>query len=97
MQYRIICTRKATSTRGGHTHIVSVGTGSTATTYDRLWAVADVLAAMPANTFYTVSPSTGKTALVEPFICAPCQRRYIRSSADAVTDNNLDNLPTCGS
>ena len=47
--------------------------------------------------FYTVSPTTADKAEVHADICRyyGCSVRTIRSSADAVTDNNLDNLPTC--
>lgn len=80
--YKIIC---AVKERG---HIAWVGTGS-GNTYDRKWTVAQVRQAIrQGHVFFTVSPSTGKAALVEP-------HDTIRSKADAVKDNNLDNLPTC--
>ena len=34
-------------------------------------------------------------ALVEKTTCTRCDRVYIRSAADAVTDNNLDSLRRC--
>jgi hypothetical protein len=47
--------------------------------------------------FITYSQSTGKTAEVRPDDCkyAGCTIKTIRSTADAVTDNNLDNLSVC--
>lgn len=50
------------------------------------------------DTFETYSPSTGKTAEVKNDTCGKgdaCPVLTIRSKADAVTDNNLDNLSTC--
>jgi hypothetical protein len=45
--------------------------------------------------FYTQGVHSGKIALVEPYVCTRCQRTYIRSRADSVEDNNLDNLRVC--
>jgi hypothetical protein len=57
-------------------------------------SVGDVYRLMDArHRFYTVSPSTGAVALVEPLHC--CHVDTLRSSADAVRDNNLDDLPVC--
>lgn len=95
--YRIICTRQEPCyVNNLQAHIVVVGTGVTPQTYTQLWSLDDVLAAMRFNRFYTQSPSTGAIAWVQPFTCAYCRRIYIRSTADAVQDNNLDYLPTCG-
>lgn len=47
------------------------------------------------DTFHTVSVSTGKVARVVPVTCDQCGGRIIRSTADAVADNNLDKLPDC--
>jgi hypothetical protein len=44
--------------------------------------------------FYTVSPSTGAIAYVEPYDCWSGYRT-IRSKPDQVTDNNLDSLRAC--
>lgn len=81
--YRIVCVEKG---RGG---IHAVGTGADAGQADKRWTVAEVRQAIRAgHRFYTESPSTGKKADVEPF-------DTIRSTADHVTDNNLDNLRGC--
>jgi transposase-like protein len=45
--------------------------------------------------FYTVGVYSGKVALVEKYTCTSCWRTFIRSTPDAVTDNNLDNLRRC--
>ncbi len=96
MQYRIVCTRQSQLTGSHvHPHIVSVGTG-TPQGYTRTWPVDEVLAAMGrGDVFYTESPSTGRVAKVEAYTCTVCGRRWIRTTADAVTDNNLDNLSSC--
>lgn len=81
-RYEIICVVKQ---RG---HIAWVGTG-TGNTYSRSWTVAEVRQAIrQGHQFFTKSPSTGKEAAVEP-------HDTIRSTADAVTDNNLDSLRRC--
>jgi hypothetical protein len=48
------------------------------------------------DVFNTYSPSTDKCADVHKYTCAVkgCEVETLRSAADAVTDNNLDNL-TC--
>jgi len=44
---------------------------------------------------YTVSPSSGKTALIHPFTC-PCGVQTLRSNSNAGDDMNIDRLPHCG-
>jgi hypothetical protein len=96
MRYHIVCTRQSQVTGSRpHPHIVSVGTG-TPQGYNRTWTVDEVIAAMGrGGVFYTESPSTGRVAKVEAYTCRVCGRRWIRTTADAVPDNNLDNLPSC--
>jgi hypothetical protein len=72
-----------------HRHITEIGgpNGS--------WTVAEVRALIARGVqFETVSPSTGRRARVLPFDCQ-CGVKSLRSAADAVKDNNLDNLPNC--
>ena len=45
-----------------------------------------------ADIFYTQGTTSGKVALVQNYACTRCGRVYIRSAADAVTDNDLDSL-----
>jgi len=96
--YRIICTtQEPVSQPTTHAHIVAVGTGATAQHYTQRWTLAEVLAAMDrGDTFYTRGESSGREARVEKYTCTACWRTWIRSTADAVQDNNLDNLPRCG-
>lgn len=96
-RYRITCTEQEPVTAPvSHQHIVRVGTGSDAG-WSRKWTVNEVLTAMrQGDQFYTQGKTSGKVAQVEPYTCARCQRTYIRSAADRVEDNNLDNLPRCG-
>jgi Protein of unknown function (DUF3892) len=83
VEYQIICVVKD---RG---HIAEVGITNDGRTYARKLTVAQVRQSIrDGHHFYTVSPSTGKKAYVEP-------HDTIRSRADAVTDNNLDNLSRC--
>jgi hypothetical protein len=87
--YKIVCVTKAGTSP--HQHIASVGVG---TLFDTR-TVTQVRALLAqGHRFYTVSPSSGKTAFVSSYDCA-CGVKTIRSHADAVTDNNLDNLGPC--
>jgi hypothetical protein len=92
--YQIVCV----NTEHPHRHITHVGTGASRDRASRRWTVAEVRTALrDGDVFYTYSPSTGKTALVRADDChvAGCVVKTIRSAADAVADNNLDNLRTC--
>jgi hypothetical protein len=92
--YRIVCV----NTEHPHRHILKVGTGTKADQYSRTWTVKEVRDALEAgDRFYTVSPSTGKEADVRADTCKEpnCTVKTIRSKADAVTDNNLDNIGAC--
>jgi hypothetical protein len=77
-------------------HIVAVGTGSSASSSDKYWLLSEVLAAMDAgDEFYTFGETSRKTASVDKYVCPWCTQTHIRSTPDAVEDNNLDNLPSC--
>lgn len=94
--YRVVCTRQEPPGQP-HTdaHIVSVGTGTPAS-HSRIWTVADVYAGMDAgDAFYTESVSTQVRAQVNKWSCRTCSRPTLKSSADSIRDNNLDNLPRC--
>jgi len=95
--YRIVCTEQEPVYQPTtHAHIVAVGTGDDPAKAERRWTLDEVLAAMTqGHRFYTVSPSTGRTALVEKYNCQRCWRTFIRSTPDAIHDNNLDSLRRC--
>ena len=58
--------------------------------------LGEVLTAMDeGHRFYTQGAENGKVAQVEKYTCSQCRRTYIRSTPDAVSDNNLDNLRPC--
>jgi hypothetical protein len=79
-----------------HAHVVEVGIGTSPTQWTQILSLATVLGMMDrGETFYTVSVNTGKIARILAVNCANCGHRIIRSSADAVSDNNLDDLPDC--
>ena len=60
------------------------------------WTLNAVLAAMDlADIFYTRGTTSDKVALVQKYACSQCGRVYIRSAADAMTDNDLDSLRRC--
>lgn len=93
-EYRIVCVE----TEHPHRHITHVGTGSDPNAANYRWTVTQVRNAIfNGDRFYTVSPSTGTTADVRRDDCRinGCIVKTIRSTADAVTDNNLDNLRVC--
>jgi hypothetical protein len=91
---RIVCVE----TLYPHRHITHVGTGDEASHANTRWTVAEVRSALRnGHRFYTYSPSTSTTADVEPYDVWVNGRIFetIRSTPDAVTDNNLDNLRVC--
>ena len=91
--YQIVCVDKARC--GSHEHIVSVGTGLRDQAAAK-WTVAEMCAASEdgTNHFFTVSPTSGRAAEVEPWVCS-CGLATIRSQAHDNADNNLDNLRGC--
>lgn len=96
-QYQITCTNQEPRTAPTCiAHIVQVGAKlANANQAPVLWTVTQVYAAMDrGDTFWTFSPSAQKWAQVHKHRCA-CGRATLRSAADAVRDNNLDNLPRC--
>jgi hypothetical protein len=93
---RIDCVNKAME----HSYVLSVGTktkdGQTTTTTE--FTVGEVYAAIDkGDIFYTVSSSTNAIALVHKYTCKEkdCNVAILKSAADAVTDNNLDNISSC--
>jgi hypothetical protein len=92
--YQIICVEK----EHPHRHITAVGIGVETRQAPTKLNVQQVRAAIRSgDRFYTVSPSTGKTADVLPDD-VPVNGRIIetiRSTPDAVSDNNLDNMRAC--
>ena len=95
--YRIVCTEQEPAyLPTTHAHIVAVGTGDDPDRATQRWTLDQVLAAMDrGEVFYTRGKSSGAVALVEKYVCSRCHRTYIRSTPDAVADNNLDNLRRC--
>ncbi len=91
--YRIVCI----NTEHPHRHITRAGTGNPARA-DEVWTVAQVRSKIAqGDTFHTISPSTGRRAEVRSGDCNVdgCTVKTIRSAADAIADNNLDNLRAC--
>ncbi len=95
--YRIVCTEQEPVTQPTtHAHIVAVGTGNDPDSANKRWTLNEVLAAMDqGHTFYTQGKNSGKVAQVQKYVCQLCGRTHIRSTPDAVQDNNLDNLRRC--
>lgn len=95
--YRIICTNQQPADKPPqHAHIVAVGVGVEPTRYTQSFTLAQVLQMMTnGDRFFTQGVKTGKTAWVEKYVCTSCNQWHIRSTPDAVLDNNLDNLPYC--
>ena len=95
--YRIVCTnQEPVNQPTTHAHIVAVGTGTDPDKADKRWTLQEVISAMDSgDLFYTQGVSSGKIAYVEKYVCGRCHRTYIRSTPDAVHDNNLDSLRIC--
>lgn len=92
--YRIVCVE----TEHPHRHITHVGVGDDPASASERLTVTDVRRAIAnGHRFITISPSTGKTADVRADDChmPSCTVKTIRSTSDAVSDNNLDNLRAC--
>ncbi len=95
--YRIVCTTQAPAgVPNDRAHIVAVGTGTIASKAETRWTLQQVLDAMDrGDRFYTHGEQSGRSAWVEKYVCNRCYQTHIRSTPDAVPDNNLDNLRTC--
>jgi hypothetical protein len=95
--YRIVCTEQQLAWQPPkHAHIVAVGTGTDPDKASQRLTLAEVIQMMDnGNRFYTQGVKTGKTAWVEKYWCSHCRQYHIRSNADAIADNNLDNLRYC--
>ena len=88
--YQIVCVDRA----GGTGHITHVGVSG----LPGVMTVAQIRASIArGNSFFTVSPSTREVAAVEPYDAVELNQTIetIRSAADAVPDNDLDNLGAC--
>jgi len=86
------------TTEHPHRHIVSVGVGADSEVPIRTLTLGEVREALRRNVlFYTRSPSTGAEVAVREATCGipVCNLVTIKSTPDAVTDNNLDELPDC--
>jgi hypothetical protein len=96
-EHRIVCTvQEPYDQPTTHAHIVSVGIGSDPDKASDSWTLRRVLDAMAnGDQFYTQGVSSGKVARVQAVACSVCRHTIIRSSADAVYDNNLDSLRRC--
>ena len=97
VEYRIVCTTQEPEGRSHDAaHIVLVGVGDNPDHAQQLLALKDVFKRMvEGHSFYTKSPSAGTKADVHQYNCKTCNKTTIRSSADAVLDNNLDSLRSC--
>lgn len=90
----IVCVK----TEYPHRHIVSVGIGDNQGNSLRTLSVDSVRRQIDeGEIFETLSTSTGKRAGVKKDTCNKdgCKTNTIRSHADAIADNNLDNLKAC--
>lgn len=97
---RILCTDQQPIYRPAeHAHIAAVGvdTDSDGRT-DARHELSTVVRNIQSRThnYYTYGPGSGKVALVEVIDCpSHCGEKVIRSTPDAVRDNNLDSMRYC--
>jgi hypothetical protein len=91
-KYMIRCTEQSPSSVGHNAaHIVTVALEG----FTQCYTVSQVYLMIDrGDTFTTRSPSTGREAAVTKHRCT-CGYQTLRSTADSVQDNNLDNLPRC--
>lgn len=97
---RIVCTNQVPVTRPTkHAHIVAVGVDTDNDNFaDEKHALATVVTAIDSgkDRYYTYGLTSKEVALVETVDCpAHCGETIIRSTPDAVSDNNLDSLRRC--
>lgn len=97
MSTRIVCTTQEPSyAPRTHAHIVAVGIGNNPNKADERLTLQQVLDRMDrGENFHTLGVTSGQRARVVPVACGVCGHRIIRSTPDAVYDNNLDSLRTC--
>lgn len=95
--YRIVCTDQIpAANHPRNAKIVAVGIGTDPDRANQRWTVYEVIAAMDrGHSFYTKGRTSGRVATVVKYWCSSCNAWHIRSSADAVIDNNLDSLRAC--
>jgi hypothetical protein len=99
-QLRIVCTDQVPfQNPTQHAHIVAVGVDTDNDGYaDNKHTLQQVVQAIRSNQhrYYTYGVTSKATALVEAVPCpAHCGETIIRSTPDAVRDNNLDSLRRC--
>lgn len=98
MSYRITCFTKENHSGKPHdaTHMILVGIEAAQNNYHDMKELKDILRLIDeGHSFYTESLSTGRRASVHTYDCKTCGRTTIRSAADSIQDNNLENLPGC--
>ena len=98
-QYHVICTIKSpAATPPIHGHIVRIGTEDTKGN-SRSWTVRKfTMRWNRERRFLTnTSPDLKHVALVQKYRCPAHGFDTLQSAPDATTDNNVDNLPKCGS
>jgi hypothetical protein len=95
--YRIVCTNQEPASQPPtHAHIVAVGVGDDSSHATNRFTLGQVLSMMTSgDIFFTKGIESQKIALVEKYWCTSCSQFHIRSAADSVKDNNLDNLRYC--
>ncbi len=95
--YRIVCTEQQPASQPPtHAHIVAVGVGDNPDSATTRFSLTEVIRKMDTgDRFYTKGTQSGKVASVEKYVCTYCRQYHIRSSPDAVKDNNLDSLRYC--
>lgn len=95
--YRIVCTeQRPVGAPPQHAHIVAVGVGDDPTKASRRLTKEEVIAMMDrGDRFYSKGETSGKTAAIVKFPCGHCREWIIKSTPDAVYDNNLDSLRYC--
>ena len=82
--YRITCA----NTLEAHRHITSVGISGNTYSVAQIYQFID-----QGHTFYT--SSNDHRANVDKYACKSCGQGTLRSHADGVWNNNLDNLGRC--
>jgi len=93
-EYRIYCVDRVSY--GNHSHIDAVGAIDGSGTVHR-FSREEVFERIGAGAdeFHVIGPTSGKRSEVTRYRCELCLMQAIRSEADGVPDNNLDNQNPC--
>lgn len=76
-------------------HITAVETVSSPGAATAKWTVKEVRKAIKEGVYFYTEDAARNEAQVKRFKCGKCGKGTIRSKADGIPGDNLDNMPPC--